>query len=32
VTWDAPLTYTGQIDEEFRPHVEALGRAMKPMA
>jgi hypothetical protein len=29
VTWDAPLTYTGQIDEEFRPHVEALGRAIK---
>jgi hypothetical protein len=28
VTWDAPLTYTGLIDEEFRPHVTALGRAI----
>ena len=30
VSWDAPLTQAGLIDEEFRPQIEALGRAVKP--
>ncbi|MDB6127848.1 MAG: hypothetical protein JWM35_1744 [Verrucomicrobia bacterium] len=28
VSWDAPLTTAGLIDEEFRPQLNALGRAI----
>lgn len=28
VSWDAPLTTAGLIDEEFRPQLTALGRAI----
>ena len=30
VTWDLPLTPSGLIDEEFRPQLAALARAIKP--
>ncbi len=31
VTWDVPLTSTGLIDENFRPQLAALGRAVRPL-
>lgn len=31
VTWDVPLTITGLIQEEFRPQLAALGRAIASM-
>ena len=30
VSWDAPLTPAGLVDESFRPQVAALGRAIPP--